>query len=96
MLAHCSPSSEWVPVGNTGEIEAARKEAGFSMTCRWLRISVPSNRHSPNIKSIRDIPLPIYLTLVLQFRSYQSYCTFLLNIFGCIVDFHSIQFNFRL
>ena len=25
MLAHCSPSSKWVPGGNTGEIKAARK-----------------------------------------------------------------------
>ena len=27
-LAHCSPSSEWVPGGNTGVIEAARKGTG--------------------------------------------------------------------
>ena len=26
MLAHCSPSSKWVPGGNIGEIKAARKE----------------------------------------------------------------------
>ena len=25
-LPHCSPSSEWVPGGDTGEIKAARKE----------------------------------------------------------------------
>ena len=28
MLAHCSPCSEWVPGGNTGEIKAARKGTG--------------------------------------------------------------------
>ena len=28
MLAHCSPSSKWVPGGNTGEIKAARKGIG--------------------------------------------------------------------
>ena len=28
MLAHCSPSSKWVPGGNTGEIKAARKGTG--------------------------------------------------------------------
>ena len=27
-LAHCSPSSTWVPNGNTGEIKAARKGTG--------------------------------------------------------------------
>ena len=27
-LAHCSPSSKWVPSGNTGEIKAARKGTG--------------------------------------------------------------------
>ena len=26
MLAHCSPSSEWVPGGNTGETKAGGKE----------------------------------------------------------------------
>ena len=25
MLAHCLPSSEWEPAGNTGEVKAARK-----------------------------------------------------------------------
>ena len=28
MLAHCSPSSKWVPGGNTGEIKEARKGTG--------------------------------------------------------------------
>ena len=28
MLTHCSPSSEWVPGGNTGKIKAARKGIG--------------------------------------------------------------------
>jgi len=28
MLAHCSPSSKWVPSGNTGEIKAERKGTG--------------------------------------------------------------------
>ena len=28
MLAHCSPSSKWVPGGNTGEIKATRKGTG--------------------------------------------------------------------
>jgi len=30
MLAHCSPSSEWVPGYNIGEIKAARKGPGYS------------------------------------------------------------------
>ena len=28
MLAHCSPSSKWVPGGNTGEINAVKKGTG--------------------------------------------------------------------
>ena len=28
MFAHCSPSSEWVSGGNTGEIEVSRKGTG--------------------------------------------------------------------
>ena len=44
MLAHCSPSSKWVPGGNCGET----KERNWPpyLTCLWLRISVLSNRHS--------------------------------------------------
>ena len=29
MLAHCSPSSGWVPGGNGGEIKAVRKGTGY-------------------------------------------------------------------
>ena len=49
MLAHCSPSSKWVPGGNTrGKLKAARKGTGHPISlCRRLRISVLSNRHSP-------------------------------------------------
>ena len=32
MLARCSPSSKWVPGGNTGEIQAARKETGHPIS----------------------------------------------------------------
>ena len=28
LFAHCSPSGEWTPGGNTGEIEAARNGTG--------------------------------------------------------------------
>jgi len=32
MLAHYSPSSEWAPGGNTGEIKAARKGTDHSIS----------------------------------------------------------------
>ena len=51
-LAHCPPSSEWGPDGNTGEIKAARKGTGHSTSkSRWLRTSVLYYRHSPTYGS---------------------------------------------
>ena len=29
MLTHCSPTSEWVPGGKTGEIKLERKGTGY-------------------------------------------------------------------
>ena len=47
MLAHCPPSSEWGPGGNTGEIKVARKGTGHpTLKSWWPRASVLSNRHS--------------------------------------------------
>ena len=52
-LAHCPPSREWAPGGNTVEIKAARKGAGHSTSHnRWPRTSVPSNRHFPNVRVV--------------------------------------------
>ena len=46
-FAHCPPSSQWGPGGNTGEIKAARNGTGHPTSqSRWLRTSVLSNRHS--------------------------------------------------
>ena len=72
MLAHCSPSSKWVPGGNTGEIKAARKGAGHPTLLRentqdkctqerTLILSVLSNRHFLTYESIRDY---LYLNLL--------------------------------
>ena len=61
MLTHSPPSSKWVPSGNVGERKEARKGIGHPTSCRWLRTSVISNRHSPTCESIRDY---LYLFLV--------------------------------
>ena len=60
ILAHCSPSSEWAPGGNTGG-DKGGEERNWPpyLTCRWLRISVLSNRHSPTYEIIRGQPLHI-------------------------------------
>ena len=60
-LAHYPPSSEWGPGGNTGEIKAARKGTGHPTSqSRWPRTSVPSNRHSPNVRIVYGTcPLPL-------------------------------------
>ena len=57
MLAHCSPSSEWVPGCNTRVMRVARRGTGNwqrYLTCQSLRISTLSNRHYPTYKSIWD------------------------------------------
>ena len=46
-----SSPSEWVPGDNTGEIKAARIETGHPTPCRWLRISVFSNKLSLTYES---------------------------------------------
>ena len=46
-LAHCPPSSEWGPGGNTEEIKAARKGTGHPTSqSGWLMTNILSNRHS--------------------------------------------------
>ena len=59
--AHCPPSSEWGPGGNTGGgVKAARKGTGHPTSqSRWPETSVLSNRHSPKYGSITGhIPPP--------------------------------------
>ena len=50
-------------------IKAARKGSGHptSHACRWLRISVLSNRHSPTYESIRDY---LFDDVVMQMHRY--------------------------
>ena len=98
MLAHCSPSSEWVPSGNTGEIKAGDEERNWTsyLTRRWLSISVLSNRHSPTYENIRDstFTLLLLLTTLLCFfsrsrlhwngskRIHTSICTYRLSVYA--------------
>ena len=52
MLAHLSPSREsWQHWGDKGGEE--RNWPPY-LTCRWLRMSVHSNRHSPTYEIIRN------------------------------------------
>ena len=55
MLAYCSPSSKWVPDGNTREAKVVRKGTGHPTShADGSRISVLSNRHPPTYESIWD------------------------------------------
>ena len=58
MLAHCPASSKYVPGVNTGGVKAVTKGTGHP-TLLWLRISVPSNGHSPNLRNHTDSPLTL-------------------------------------
>ena len=88
MLAHCSPSSKWVPGGNTGE-DKGGEERNWPpyLTCRWLRISVLSHRHSPTYESIRDY---LYLTILcyLMFNILSMVFIMPLHFMFCFISFN--------
>ena len=66
MLAHCPPSSEWGPGGNTGEIKAARKGTDHPTSkSRWPRTSVLSNRSSPTYGSYTGLTFTFKVTKAL-------------------------------
>ena len=59
MLAHCPSSRNGYLMATPGKLKVARKGTSHPTSlCRWLRISVLSNRHSPNVwNHIWDYPL---------------------------------------
>ena len=64
-LAHCPPSSEWGPGGNTGEIKAARKGTGHPTSQnRWPKTSVLSNRHSLKYGSYMGLTFTFYIIFI--------------------------------
>ena len=69
-LAHCPPSSDWVPGGNTGGIKALRKGTGHpTPKFRWLRTSVLSNRHSPTYGLYMGLTFTFYYFEILIFST---------------------------
>ena len=63
ILAHCSPSSKWVPGGNTGEVNGGEERNWPPyLTMPAAEDKCPSNGHSPNVRNrTRDSPLPLPL-----------------------------------
>ena len=61
MLAHCPPSSKWVPGGNTGEAKGGEERNWPPyLTMPAAQDKCPSNGHSPNVRNRTwDSPLPI-------------------------------------
>ena len=63
MFAHCPPSGNWVPGGNTGEVKGG-EERNWSpyLTMPADQDKCPSNGHSPNVRNRTwDSPLPLPL-----------------------------------
>ena len=60
MLAHCPPSSKWVPGGNTGEVKGDEERNWPPyLTMPVAQDKCPSNGHSPNVRNRTwDSPLP--------------------------------------
>ena len=63
MLAHCSPSSKWVPGGNTGEVKGGEERNWPPyLTMPAAQDKCLSNGHPPppNVRNrTRDSPLPL-------------------------------------
>ena len=61
MLAHCPPSSKWVPGGNTGEAKGGEERNWPPyLTMPAAQDKCPSNGHSPNVRNRTwDSPLPL-------------------------------------
>ena len=61
MLARCSPSSKWVPGGNTGEVKGGEERNWPPyLTMPAAQDKCPSNGHTPNVRNrTRDSPLPL-------------------------------------
>ena len=66
MLAHCSPSSKWVPGGNTGEVKGGEERNWPPyLIMPMAQDKCPSNGHSPNVRNRTwDSPLPLQGILV--------------------------------
>ena len=56
MLAHCSPSSESVPDGNTGEIRVAWKETGHPTSYAGGSGYVSSLTGTPYVRKYTGVP----------------------------------------
>ena len=70
---YSSPSSKWVPGGNTGEIKAARKGTGHSASqSRWLSTSVSLTGTPQRTDRIWDIPLPVQLPFYESAQSHEK------------------------
>ena len=61
MLAHCPPSSKWVPGGTTGEVQGGEERNWPPyLTMPTAQDKFPSNGHSLNIRSRTwDSPSPV-------------------------------------
>ena len=71
MLAHCPPSSKWVPGGNTREAQGGEERNWPPyLTMPAAQDKCPSNGHSPNVRNRTwDSPLPLPLPFHVAFNS---------------------------
>ena len=81
-LAHCPPSSEWGPGGNTGEIKAARKGTGHPTSKADCSGQVSSLTGTPQrTDRIWDLPLPLYTKWTqLNYKHFTQIQLFLLSL----------------
>ena len=65
MLAHCSPSSKWIPGGNTGEVKGGEERNWPPyLTMPAAQDKYLSNGHSPTYGIVHGIHLYLYLYLL--------------------------------
>ena len=69
MLAHCSPSSKWVPGGNSGEVKGGEERNWPPyLTMPAAEDKCPSKGHSPTYGIVHGIHLylPFCVTLLIK------------------------------
>ena len=95
MLAHCSPSSKWVPVGNTREVKGGEERNWPPyLTMPADQDKCLSNGHSPNVRNrTRDSPLLYYCVLDCLWSSQFDFSVMLQNY--CILIFAPYSNDFR-
>ena len=97
MLAHCPPSSKWVPGGNTGEAEGGEERNWPPyLTMPAAQDKCPSNGHSPNVRNRTwGSPLPLHFYPIFKFVLHVVY-KYLFERPKAIVNHKTVRYKWKI